>query len=83
MLDGLLNDGNGRIVVLLVVVVLPQVVVQPQKSSGWLEGPLLVVRRVLNQVFLKLKTDSFDDGKLGRIRVQRPGTGIEWSVLVM
>ena len=61
VLNGLFDDGDGLVVVLLEVVVLTQVVVQPQESGWGLEVSLLVVGRVLRQVLVKTIDNFLDD----------------------
>jgi len=61
VLNGLFDDGDGLVVVLLEVVVLTQVVVQPQESGWGLEVSLLVVGRVLRQVLVKTIDNLLDD----------------------
>jgi len=71
VLDGLLNDRDGLVVLLLVVVNLAQEVVEP-KQGRWRFGlSFLVVGRVLGEVVVKTGADGLDDLELGGIGVER------------
>jgi len=67
VLNGLFDDGDGLVVLLLEVGELAQEVVKPEQGRRRFEGSVDVVRRKLDEVILQPIADGLDGLELGRI----------------